>query len=221
MISHEDIWRALDLLATERGMTPSGLARAAGLDSTTFNPSKRMTPSGRPRWPGTESLARTLSATGISLEGFGRLMNGHGDRSAGAHHEHLRIVPFSELRQAALFDEAGLPCGERWETWDFHGLADHHSYAVLVDSDNMEPVFRNGAVLVVSPTAAIRQHDRVLLHGPDSHPCCGIVTDRWHDALPNAPLHERIRIRGVGRMEGETLEMDGDTRVHRIAMACL
>ena len=221
MISHEDIWRALDLLATERGMTPSGLARAAGLDSTTFNPSKRMTSSGRPRWPGTESLARTLSATGISLEGFGRLMTGHGDRLGGTHHAHLMIVPFSELGQAELFDESGLPSGDRWETWDFHGLADHHSYAVLVDSDNMEPIFRAGTVLVVSPTAAIRQHARGLLHGPDSHACCGIVTDRWHDVPLTAPLHERIRIRGVGRIEGETIEMDGDTRVHRIAMACL
>ena len=40
-IRHEDLWRALDTLAAENGMTPSGLARAAGLDATTFNRSKR------------------------------------------------------------------------------------------------------------------------------------------------------------------------------------
>ena len=50
---HEDIWRALDSLAAERGLSASGLARRSGLDPTTFNPSKRSTPEGRARWPST------------------------------------------------------------------------------------------------------------------------------------------------------------------------
>ncbi|MFT8776854.1 MAG: helix-turn-helix transcriptional regulator, partial [Gluconacetobacter liquefaciens] len=76
MIRHDDLWRALDTLAAERGLTPSGLARAAGLDPTSFNPSKRTTAAGRPRWPGTESLARVLDVTGLSLEAFARLAAG-------------------------------------------------------------------------------------------------------------------------------------------------
>jgi phage repressor protein C with HTH and peptisase S24 domain len=46
-MKHEDIWRALDTLAAENGLSASGLARRSGLDPTTFNPSKRCMPDGR------------------------------------------------------------------------------------------------------------------------------------------------------------------------------
>ena len=49
MLSHAQVWSAIDSLATRYGMTPSGLARKAGLDATTFNKSKRQTPDGRLR----------------------------------------------------------------------------------------------------------------------------------------------------------------------------
>jgi len=61
-MKHDDIWRALDTLAAESGLSASGLAKAAGLDSTTFNPSKRTMPDGRARWPSTESLAKAAPA---------------------------------------------------------------------------------------------------------------------------------------------------------------
>ncbi len=70
MLRHSDIWRAVDRLANEHGFSASGLARRAGLDPTTFNKSKRSTPSGRLRWPNTESLSKALEATGASLDEF-------------------------------------------------------------------------------------------------------------------------------------------------------
>lgn len=67
MLSHDDIWRAIDKLAQEHGLTPSGLARRAGLDATTFNRSKRMSREGKLRWPSTESVAKVLDVTNCSL----------------------------------------------------------------------------------------------------------------------------------------------------------
>lgn len=69
-LTHDWIWRAIDALAERRGLTPSGLARLAGLDPTTFNRSKRFTAEGRPRWPSTESLSKLLEATATSLDEF-------------------------------------------------------------------------------------------------------------------------------------------------------
>ena len=63
MLSHSQIWTALDRLAARAGLSPSGLAKKSGLDPTTFNKSKRITPDGRPRWPSTESVAKALDAT--------------------------------------------------------------------------------------------------------------------------------------------------------------
>ena len=52
-LSHSRLWAAIDALAARHGLTASGLAKAAGLDPTTFNKSKRITAKGRPRWPNT------------------------------------------------------------------------------------------------------------------------------------------------------------------------
>ena len=57
MLTHDQVWTALDRLADRAGMSASGLAKKAGLDPTTFNKSKRVTADGRERWPSTESIA--------------------------------------------------------------------------------------------------------------------------------------------------------------------
>ena len=70
MLSHGDVWRTIDRLAHESGLSASGLARSAGLDPTTFNKSKRVTREGKNRWPSTESVAKFLTATGATLNDF-------------------------------------------------------------------------------------------------------------------------------------------------------
>ncbi|GBQ31151.1 helix-turn-helix transcriptional regulator [Gluconacetobacter azotocaptans] len=214
MIRHHDLWQALDTLAAERGLTPSGLARAAGLDVTAFNPSKRMTPSGRPRWPGTESLARALDATGTTLEAFSRLLEeGHAPHRAGrpVARMRLRMSPLSHLEQDGMFDAAGLPAGRHWDAWDSPGPADSDCYAVMVDTDAFDPVFRAGAVLVVSPGAAVRHHDRVILRRPDAI-LCAIVGDGGDDGPT---------LRGIGAQDGMDIPARWTDHLHRITMAVL
>src|ERR1700743_19619 len=75
-LTHEQIWGALDRLAARTGLSPSGLAKRAGLDPTTFNKSKRVTADGRERWPSTESIAKALAAAESSIEIFARLIDG-------------------------------------------------------------------------------------------------------------------------------------------------
>ena len=70
MLTHAQIWSAIDRLAARAGLSPSGLAKKAGLDPTTFNKSKRITPEGRARWPSTESVSKSLAATGATIEQF-------------------------------------------------------------------------------------------------------------------------------------------------------
>ena len=70
MLTHAQIWNAIDRLAARSKMTASGLAKKSGLDPTTFNKSKRITPEGRPRWPSTESVAKALAATNTKVDTF-------------------------------------------------------------------------------------------------------------------------------------------------------
>src|SRR5262250_1622560 len=73
--SHAQIWMAIDRLAARAKLSASGLAKRAGLDPTTFNKSKRITPDGRARWPSTESVAKSLAATGATLDQFVALIS--------------------------------------------------------------------------------------------------------------------------------------------------
>ncbi len=164
-MKHEDIWRALDTLAAEHGLSPSGLAKRSGLDPTTFNPSKRRMPDGRQRWPSTESLAKVLSATGAELEAFTALVTGARALPAGGR-PGARRVPLIGLAQAGgdgYFDDGGYPVGGGWDEVSLPEISDPNAYALEISGDSMEPVFRDGDVVVVSPAAPIRRGDRVVV----------------------------------------------------------
>nr|WP_294528201.1 helix-turn-helix transcriptional regulator [uncultured Rhodopila sp.] len=166
-MKHEDVWRAIDTLAAENGLSASGLAKRSGLDATTFNPSKRRMPDGRNRWPSTESVAKVLDATGASLESFTALVSGaRALASAAGSRGIARRIPLIGLAQAGgegFFDDGGYPVGGGWDEVSLPEIADPNAYALEISGDSMEPVFRDGDQVIVSPTAPIRRGDRVVV----------------------------------------------------------
>jgi phage repressor protein C with HTH and peptisase S24 domain len=166
-MKHEDVWRAIDTLAAENGLSASGLAKRSGLDATTFNPSKRRMPDGRARWPSTESVAKVLDATGASLESFTALVSGaRALASSVAPRGVARRIPLIGLAQAGgdgYFDDGGYPVGGAWDEVSLPEIADPNAYALEISGDSMEPVFRDGDQVIVSPAAPIRRGDRVVV----------------------------------------------------------
>ena len=164
-MKHEDIWRALDTLAAENGLSASGLAKRAGLDPTTFNPSKRRMPDGRARWPSTESLAKVLNATGASLEAFTSLVSGARALSSNAARSVRRIplIGFAQAGSDGFFGDGGYPVGGGWDEVTLPEIGDPNAYALEISGDSMEPVFRDGDMVIVSPAAPIRRGDRVVV----------------------------------------------------------
>src|SRR3546814_18330407 len=104
MLEHQSVWRAIDRLAARYNLSPSGLARQAGLDPTTFNKSKRITKEGKQRWPSTESLAKVLNAPGASLSEFVSLVE---DQESGAPQRRLPTLPFAMAAHPGPFHPAG------------------------------------------------------------------------------------------------------------------
>ena len=158
LFSHSQIWQAIDRLAEANGMSASGLARAAGLDATAFNKSKRATPRGRPRWPTTESVAKCLDATRTSLNEFAGLVDGTQQRQ--------QAVPCIHLADAGasnLFDDAGRPAGDGWNRINLLNVDDPCAYALHIVGDAMMPVYRDGDTVIVSPGASVRPGDRVVV----------------------------------------------------------
>lgn len=163
MLTHNQIWNALDRLAARAKLTPSGLAKKAGLDPTTFNKSKRITPEGRPRWPSTESVAKALQATGTKVETFISLLTDSGKATI----TNVPLIGITEAGADGYFDDGGFPVGNGWEEIAFPSVTDEHAYALEISGDSMKPAYRKGDIIIVSPAANVRKGDRVVVKTND------------------------------------------------------
>jgi len=160
MLRHSEIWRALDRLAAKHGLSASGLARRAGLDPTAFNKSKRKSPTGKPRWPSTESVSKCLAATGESLGGFLALI---GERSGVTVARPLPMAQYNKAGARGMFDDSGHPVGKGWDQIDAPGVGDPHAFALKISGSSLAPAYRAGDTVIVSPDAELRRGDRVIV----------------------------------------------------------
>ncbi|WP_374310779.1 helix-turn-helix transcriptional regulator [Dongia sp.] len=183
MLQHADVWRGIDRLAAKHGLSASGLARRAGLDPTAFNPSKRITREGRPRWPSTESLSKILTVTGepfvdfVLLTGAGNgEANGNGHGGAAAYDQAVsggrvvargqsRTIPVITLDRLAAgdcFDASGMPMGPDWGHLEFTG-AGRDYFGVEITGTDFDPIYRDGDTLIAARGAEIRRGDRIII----------------------------------------------------------
>jgi phage repressor protein C with HTH and peptisase S24 domain len=162
MLTHDQIWTALDRLAERAGISASALAKRAGLDPTTFNKSKRVTNEGRERWPSTESVAKALAATNSTIDTFVQLI-GDSARSVRS----LPLLGFAQAGTGGYFDDGGFPVGKGWDEVPLPAVDDEHAYALEISGDSMKPAYRDGDIIVVSPGTPIRRGDRVVVKTDD------------------------------------------------------
>jgi phage repressor protein C with HTH and peptisase S24 domain len=165
MLTHAQIWTALDRLAALAGLSPSGLAKKSGLDPTTFNKSKRITRDGRTRWPSTESVAKALAATGTTIDTFVQLIE---ETGPSAIKKTVPLIGLAEAGKDGYFDPSGFPTGQGWEEIRFPALNDEHAYALEISGDSMAPAYPEGTFIIVSPAASIRRGDRVVVRTADN-----------------------------------------------------
>jgi len=158
ILTHEQVWSALDRLAERAGLSASGLAKKSGLDPTTFNKSKRITADGRERWPSTESLAKALAATNSSLDSFVQLIGGTAQTV-----QTVPLLGFDQAGASSHFDDGGFPAGKGWDELALPSIDDEHAFALEISGDQMRPAYRDGDVIVVSPATPIRRGDRVVV----------------------------------------------------------
>ena len=165
MLTHAQIWKALCRLAAHAGLSTSGLAKKAGLDPTTFNMSKRISAEGRERWPSTESVARSLAATGTPIDVFVQLIS---DDDLTVTRQSVPMIGLSQASKPGHFDASGFPVGPGWDEIPFPAVEDEHAYALEISGHSLEPTYRDGTVIVLSPAASIRRGDRVVVKTGDA-----------------------------------------------------
>lgn len=164
-ISHTAIWNGIDELAQRHGLSVSGLARLAGLDATAFNKSKRISRDGRERWPSTESIAKVLKVTGESFDQFLSEGGAYGQATFGA--PSVPLLGFAQAGTGGFFDSGGFPAGQGWDEVKLPSPDANGTYALEVSGDSMLPLYRDGDILIVSPSEQIRRGDRVVLRTHD------------------------------------------------------
>ena len=165
MFSHKQVWAAIDTIAERYGYSASGLAKKSGLDPTSFNPSKRNGPDGRPRWPTTESIANLLDAAGASVEEFADLLSGR--KGQPPRRKQIPLLGLARAGKGGYFDDSGFPVGNGWDEIDVPGVTDNTAYALEITGDSMLPVYREGDTIIVSPSATVRKGDRVVVKTTD------------------------------------------------------
>ena len=167
MLSHRAIWDAIDALARRHGLSASGLARLAGLDATAFNRSKRVSKDGRERWPSTESIAKVLDATNESFDSFLSSGGAYLQMPPPLPRSAVPLLGFAQAGAGGFFDAAGFPVGQGWDEVRLPQAGDDGTYALEVSGDSMLPLYRDGDIIVVSPTAQLRRGDRVVVRTKD------------------------------------------------------
>lgn len=186
-LTHARVWSAIDALARRYGLSPSGLAKRAGLDATAFNKSKRVTGEGRPRWPTTESIAKVLGATGASFDDFTALITAEPRQRNPA--QPIPLIGMTQAGGGGFFDDGGFPVGGGWDQIRFPRVDDENAYALEVTGDSMAPLYRDGDILIVSPNAAPRKGDRVVLRTTDGEVMAKVLVRRTAKTIELASLN--------------------------------
>ena len=159
-LSYVEIWKGIDQLAVQKGLSLSAMAQKAGLDPTAFNKSKRVGPDGRKRWLSMESLNKVLAATHTGLDEFIRLTG----QDVKPVQPTIPLLGFAQAGKDGYFDDAGFPVGSAgWDAIDCPMTFHKPVYALEVCGTSMEPVYREGDRLIISPDSEIRRGDRVVL----------------------------------------------------------
>lgn len=162
MLNHKEVWRAIDRLAEAKGLSVSGLAKKSGLDATAFNKSKRQYADGKLRWPSTESISRILKATETRIGEFSAYLDGGNEPVT-----RVPLIGFAQAGTGGYFDDAGYPLGVGWDEITFPDIRQPNIYALEINGNSMDPVYREGDRIIVSPASSVRRGDRVIVKATD------------------------------------------------------
>lgn len=156
-MKYETIWNSVDKLARSKGLSPSGLAKLAGLDATTFNKSKRIRPDGKKRWPSLDSVNKLLEVCNISFEQFYNLGCDEEETESGT----IPFIKLSQLGNNPQIEDKFL----KTSTWNKVIFPDAREifYAAEIDTNDYLPLYRNGSMIILSGNSDIRKGDRVAI----------------------------------------------------------
>lgn len=193
----DQMWNAIDTLARVNGLSKSGLAKAAGLDPTAFNPSRRRKPDGAMRWVSFETINPLLDSLDMSLADFAVLAT-TGKLQDQANISVRKLTYGGPGRRLMEADKpAVLP---RFEgTW-----------AIEIQTHEMAPKYRFGDIIFANPSKESFVGDDVVARMHDNSVIIGTLATKSPEEFEIIPVgsdKQVVRhndIMGLGKIVGVT-----------------
>ena len=130
-------------------------------------------------------MARALAAVGSDIDDFAALVEGRRGASAP-------LIGLAQAGADGFFDDGGFPKGGGWDEVRFPGLGGESVYALEIAGNSMEPAYRAGDRIIVSPNSQVRTGDRVVARTIDGEVMAKVLgkrTDRRVELLSLNPEH--------------------------------
>lgn len=83
MIHPEPVWRSIDRIAKDQGLSLPRLAQKADLDLSTLNPVRRKPRDGKESWPSLKTIVKILNRSEISLVEWAKMVERDGESNSG------------------------------------------------------------------------------------------------------------------------------------------
>jgi phage repressor protein C with HTH and peptisase S24 domain len=108
-------------------------------------------------------VAKSLAATNTNVDVFVQLIGDPGRVPMRS----VPLIGFAQAGSGGYFDDGGFPVGKGWDEIPFPAVTDENAYALEISGNSMEPAYRDGSIIVVSPAAQVRRGDRVVVKTKD------------------------------------------------------
>lgn len=162
MFTHQEIWDAIDRLAMNKDLSTSALAKKAGLDATTFNKSKRITASGKLRWPSTESISKILFVTGVSFHEFVDLTE---NEKLQPTYNKDSLPYFRDIKSIEEFILSG--GGDTKQNYNLLPEKSQKTVCFEITNSSLEPDYKKGQLLILDFDTDYSKDDIILVCNHD------------------------------------------------------
>ena len=116
----------------------------------------------------------------------------------------MPLIGFAQAGAGGYFDDGGFPVGKGWDEIAFPAVTDENAYALEISGNSMEPAYRNGDIIIVSPAAPVRKGDRVVVRTQDGEVLAKVLerqTAKTVDLTPSTPSTRPLPADGGGRLD--------------------
>jgi phage repressor protein C with HTH and peptisase S24 domain len=120
----------------------------------------------------------------------------------------IPVIGMAQAGSGGFFDDSGFPVGGSWDEINLPNVDDSNAYALEITGDSMEPVYREGDTIIVSPGQTARRGDRVVVKTRDGEVLAKVLQRETAKSIELAsfnPAHpvrvvERGSIEWIGRI---------------------